>query len=74
MRQKAHEELIERYKKLIPTIKYKKNKDVDEFGANDCVICMEEFTNGIQIKRPGKKKTELYSTELFMHFPSVFFN
>lgn len=51
LRQKAHEELVERYKKLIPTIKYKKNKDVDEFGANDCVICMEEFTNGAQIRK-----------------------
>ena len=27
-------------------LKYKKNKDVDEFGTADCVICMEEFTNG----------------------------
>ena len=50
-RQKAHDELIEKYKKLIPTIKYKKNKDIDEFGATDCVICMEEFVNGASIRK-----------------------
>ena len=45
-RKKMHEELIEQYKKLIPVLKYKKNKDIDEFGTADCVICMEAFENG----------------------------
>ena len=51
VRKKVHEELIERYKKLIPIIKYKKNKDIDEFGTADCVICMEEFSNGVSIRK-----------------------
>ena len=45
-KRKAHEDLIEKYKKLIPIIKYKKNKDIDEFMMTDCVICMDEFVNG----------------------------
>ena len=32
-------------------MKYKKNKDVDEFGTSECVICMEEFKNGTEIRK-----------------------
>ena len=51
MRRKIHESKLDQYKKLIPMLKYKKNKDVDEFGTADCVICMEEFTNGVSIRK-----------------------
>lgn len=44
----THESLVDRYKKLIPLIKYKKNdKNIDEFGTPECVICMESFVNGV---------------------------
>jgi len=48
----AHERLIERYKKLIPIIKFKKkDKEIDEFNTPECVICMEAFENSIKIRK-----------------------
>lgn len=47
-----HESLIDRYKKLIPIISYKKNnKEIDEFSIPECVVCMEAFTNGTKIRK-----------------------
>jgi len=42
----THMSLIERYQKLIPLFKYRKNdKELDEFGTPECVICMEAFNS-----------------------------
>lgn len=46
-----HDSLIDRYKKLIPLIKYKKSKDVDEFNTPECVVCMEAFENNSNIRK-----------------------
>ena len=51
MRKKIHLSLVDKYKKLIPILKYKKNKDIDEFATSECVICMEEFKNGTEIRK-----------------------
>ena len=48
----THLSLIERYEKLIPIFRYRKNdKELDEFGTPECVICMEEFTNSTQVRK-----------------------
>lgn len=47
-----HESLVERYKKLIPLLKFKKNdKTIDEFNTPECVICMEAFVNGVKVRK-----------------------
>ena len=51
MRRKIHESVIDQYKKLIPVLKYKKSKEIDEFGTTECVICMDEFKNGTEIRK-----------------------
>ena len=44
--------VVERYKKLIPIIKYRKNaKEIDEFDTPECVICMEQFGQGIKVRK-----------------------
>lgn len=44
--------VVERYKKLIPIIKYRKNsKEIDEFDTPECVICMEQFMNGSKVRK-----------------------
>ena len=46
-----HSSLIDRYGKLIPLVKYKKTKDIDEFNTPECVICMEVFENGADVRK-----------------------
>ncbi len=44
--------VVERYKKLIPIIKYRKNsKEIDEFDTPECVICMDQFANGAKVRK-----------------------
>ena len=52
MRRIVHENLVDRYKKLIPLLKFKKNdKAIDEFNTAECVICMETFVNGTKVRK-----------------------
>ena len=44
--------LVDRYKKLIPILKYRKNaKEIDEFETTECVSCMEPYEAGAQIRK-----------------------
>ena len=45
----AHASLVDRYSKLIPTIKYR--KEIDEFATPECVICMEPFPTGARVRK-----------------------
>jgi len=48
----THESLIHSYTKLIPVINFKKNdKELDEFGTPECVICMEVFNNKSKVRK-----------------------
>ena len=52
IRRIAHLSLIERYQKLIPVIKFRKNdKELDEFNTAECVICMDAFVNGAKVRK-----------------------
>lgn len=51
MRRMMHNSLLDRYTKLIPNIKYRKTKEIDEFNTPECVICMEAFTNGTDVRK-----------------------
>ena len=51
MRRVQHTSLIDRYGKLIPNIKYRKTKEIDEFNTPECVICMEVFENGGDVRK-----------------------
>ena len=51
MRRVVHSSLIDKYAKLIPNIKYKKNKEIDEFNTPECVICMEIFEVGADVRK-----------------------
>ena len=44
-----HASLVDRYSKLIPTIKYR--KEIDEFATPECVICMEPFGTGVRVRK-----------------------
>ena len=47
-----HTKLIDKYNQLIPIIKYLKNvKEIDEFNTTECVVCMESFENGTQVRK-----------------------
>lgn len=44
--------MVSEYERIIPIVKYKKgDKDVDEFGQEECVICMEQFKNGEKVRK-----------------------
>ena len=44
--------LIDRYKRLIPILKYRKNsKEIDEFNIPECIVCMEAFRNGSNVRK-----------------------
>lgn len=47
-RREMHSKLIEQYSQLIPVLSYLKNsKEIDEFNTPECIVCMEDFENGI---------------------------
>lgn len=44
-----HENVVREYQKIIPVLKFK--KEIEEFGATDCVICMEAFVKGAKVRK-----------------------
>ena len=47
-----HQAILEQLNSLIPVLKYSQNnKDIDEFNAADCVICMEPFVAGSKVRK-----------------------
>ena len=52
MEQKAYEEKLKSYEKLIPEIKWRKgNPLVDDFGSTECVICMDPLLDGSKVRK-----------------------
>ena len=43
---------MKKYKELIPFVYFKSNdKDVDVFNSEECVICMDAFVEGAQLRQ-----------------------
>ena len=47
-----HVKLVEKYEKLIPIVKFKKNDTViNEFGLSECTVCMDPFVESSKLRK-----------------------
>ena len=51
-RKELHKRVVAQYEKILPKHKYKAgNKSIDEFDVAECTVCMDNFSNGVVIRK-----------------------